>query len=73
MDPNAAIDGINEGIRDGDYQHVADCAEGLLGWLGRGGFPPSNHSRPVEFARDALRWAAQHGAEVSTHTEGGAQ
>ncbi|MCP3975945.1 MAG: hypothetical protein GY720_15800 [bacterium] len=62
MDPEATIQGIADGMSDGDWQQVADCADALIGWLARGGFAPAGWSRPMEYARDARRYALQRGA-----------
>ena len=40
MDPNQTWQDLAQAVADDDWETAGEIAEDLLGWLGRGGFPP---------------------------------
>jgi hypothetical protein len=41
MDPDATFSELMDAIERRDREHVAMCADALLGWIDMGGFMPS--------------------------------
>lgn len=58
MDPNAAVQAINEefakNMEPRDFDRVRDSVEALAGWLRAGGFLPS-----VKLSERAWKWGAR--------------
>jgi hypothetical protein len=63
MDPNAAWKEMAAAVENDDWEIADELAEGLLGWLERGGFPPSITGQD-EFDRIAAKAACR---EVRLH------
>lgn len=45
MDPDAAYEEMTEAYRRQEWGAAFEAAHGLINWLRRGGFPPSDHTR----------------------------
>lgn len=54
MDPDAAVEDLNDAIGDENWDHAEQAWEGLIEWVGRGGFMPGT---TIELSDDdAYEW-----------------
>ena len=53
MDPNATWTMLVDAYREEDWPQVIELSEALNGWLGRGGFAPTNVSQTMGIDKDA--------------------